>query len=229
MDDWGTKMLATVSTVAEVVACGLGLPMDAFTSKMQMGPHLLAPTGSLVLHVCFLMHGWCTGYHWERLLYSALHAGTDLQSYGVLGSCYAGYHYDLNFLTIHGKSRFPGLAVWLQDGRRLPVSIPSGCLLIQAGKQIEWLTNGHVRAGMHEVSLFQPSGSYILYGHLAHLEVVLRQAIYDVLADRISLCCLEVLVVCSRWCAQRPPAQPSPESQLRANLCGGCLQLSLLT
>ncbi|EIE25459.1 Clavaminate synthase-like protein [Coccomyxa subellipsoidea C-169] len=121
MDDWGTKMLATVSTVAEVVACGLGLPADAFTSRMHMGPHLLAPTG------------------------------TDLGTYGALGSCYAGYHYDLNFLTIHGKSRFPGLAVWLQDGRRMPVSIPSGCLLIQAGKQIEWLTNGHVRAGMHEV------------------------------------------------------------------------------
>lgn len=85
-----------------------------------------------------------------------MHAGTDLQNYGALGSCYAGYHYDLNFLTIHGKSRFPGLAVWLQDGRRLPVSIPSGCLLIQAGKQIEWLTNGHIRAGMHEVHFFHP-------------------------------------------------------------------------
>lgn len=79
-------------------------------------------------------------------------AGTDLGTYGALGSCYAGYHYDLNFLTIHGKSRFPGLAVWLQDGRRMPVSIPNGCLLIQAGKQIEWFTNGHVRAGMHEVT-----------------------------------------------------------------------------
>lgn len=62
----------------------------------------------------------------------------------------AGWHYDLNFLSAHGKSRFPGLAVWLQDGRRLPVSIPDGCLLLQAGKQLEWLTGGHVRAGMHE-------------------------------------------------------------------------------
>ena len=24
---------------------------------------------------------------------------------------FAGYHYDLNFLTIHGKARFPGLYV----------------------------------------------------------------------------------------------------------------------
>lgn len=48
MDGWGTKMLATVSTVAEVVACGLGLPADAFASRMHMGPHLLAPTGRIL-------------------------------------------------------------------------------------------------------------------------------------------------------------------------------------
>ena len=46
MDEWGSKMLATVSTVAEVVAAGLGLPADAFTSRMHLGPHLLAPTGA---------------------------------------------------------------------------------------------------------------------------------------------------------------------------------------
>lgn len=65
--------------------------------------------------------------------------------------CYAGYHYDLNFLTIHGKSRFPGLFVWLRNGKRVAVKIPSGCLFIQAGKQLEWLTGGYVKAGMHEV------------------------------------------------------------------------------
>ena len=30
--------------------------------------------------------------------------------------------------------------------------IPDGCLLIQAGKQMEWLTGGAVKAGFHEVS-----------------------------------------------------------------------------
>ena len=68
-----------------------------------------------------------------------------------MGNCIAGYHYDLNFLTVHGKARFPGLFVWLRDGRRVAVSIPTGCLLLQAGRQLEWLTAGHVRAGMHEV------------------------------------------------------------------------------
>jgi hypothetical protein len=99
---------------------------------------------------------------------------------------------DLNLLTIHGKSRYPGLFIWLRDGRRVPVVVPDGCLLLQAsaahnaranaasafasmlrhrarvrpwfshagacaqaGKQLEWLTGGHVKAGMHEV-LFTP-------------------------------------------------------------------------
>ena len=39
-----------------------------------------------------------------------------------------------NFLTIHGKSRFPGLFIWLRDGRRLPVAVPEGCLLLQASR-----------------------------------------------------------------------------------------------
>ena len=70
------------------------------------GPHLLAPTGS------------------------------DLSKYGHLNNVFAGYHYDLNFLTIHGRSRFPGLFIWLKDGRKVPVKVPEGCLLLQAGKQV---------------------------------------------------------------------------------------------
>ena len=50
MDEWGARMLASVSTVAEVVARGLGLPADAFTSRMHLGPHLLAPTGACRIH-----------------------------------------------------------------------------------------------------------------------------------------------------------------------------------
>ncbi|KAK9814525.1 hypothetical protein WJX72_007371 [[Myrmecia] bisecta] len=121
MDGWGQKMLAAVETVAAMAAVGFGLPVGTFTQRMHLGPHLLAPTGA------------------------------NLEIHNQLGTCYAGYHYDLNFLTIHGKSRFPGLFVWLRDGRRVPVRIPDGCLFIQAGKQMEWLTGGHVRGGYHEV------------------------------------------------------------------------------
>ncbi|OAY40079.1 uncharacterized protein LOC110625273 [Manihot esculenta] len=121
MDSWGHKMISAIEAVAEMAAIGFGLPKDAFTSIMKQGPHLLAPTGS------------------------------DLGCYGQEGTVFAGYHYDLNFLTIHGRSRFPGLNIWLRNGQKVEVKVPLGCLLIQTGKQIEWLTAGDCIAGMHEV------------------------------------------------------------------------------
>ncbi|XP_042421624.1 uncharacterized protein LOC122009506 [Zingiber officinale] len=75
----------------------------------------------------------------------------NLQRHGTLGTVFAGYHYDLNFLTIHGRSRFPGLNIWLRNGQKMEVKVPFGCLLIQNGKQLEWLTAGECLAGMHEV------------------------------------------------------------------------------
>ena len=82
--------------------------------------------------------------------------GSDLARYASPGTVFAGFHYgalcqpsacvhrplthhrvwaDLNFLTIHGKSRFPGLFIWLRDGRRVSVVVPDGCLLIQVRPQ----------------------------------------------------------------------------------------------
>ena len=219
MDGWGSKMLVAVETAAEMAARGFGLEPDAFTRRMRMGPHLLAPTGASLTQRGLLALGgtWSSEVAWllrgcnakkvlrmrtvlscrrslqastglkayqcvSRAHSSCLHmhwfftsnsqaqlrrggryvpwpasytlcncTGADLGAHGQRGAVLAGWHYDLNFLSAHGKSRFPGLAVWLQDGRRLPVSIPDGCLLLQAGKQLEWLTGGHVRAGMHEV------------------------------------------------------------------------------
>lgn len=121
MDSWGTKMLEAVSTTASILARGFGLEEDAFTQRMHLGPHLLAPTGA------------------------------DLEKYSSPGTVIAGFHYDLNFLTIHGKSRYPGLHIWIRNGQRVPVRIPDGCLLVQAGKQMEWLTGGAIQAGFHEV------------------------------------------------------------------------------
>jgi isopenicillin N synthase-like dioxygenase len=121
MDSWGNAILNTVQTVAEMTAVGLGLPKDTLRKMMEHGPHLLAPTGS------------------------------DLEFFGSSGTVFANFHYDLNFLTIHGRSRFPGLFIWLRDGTKSIVKVPKGCLLIQAAKQLEWLTGGEIRAGFHEV------------------------------------------------------------------------------
>ncbi|KAG0457629.1 hypothetical protein HPP92_022786 [Vanilla planifolia] len=110
MDLWGSKMISAIVVVAEMAAIGFNLPKDAFTSLMNQGPHLLGPTGS------------------------------NLHHHGFEGIVFAGYHYDLNFLTIHGRSRFPGLNIWLSNGQKVEVKVPVGCLLIQAGKQLDCFT-----------------------------------------------------------------------------------------
>ncbi len=46
MNKWGNMMIEACFTAAEMAAIGLGLAADTFTSKMNLGPHLLAPTGS---------------------------------------------------------------------------------------------------------------------------------------------------------------------------------------
>jgi hypothetical protein len=76
--------------------------------------------------------------------------GSDLGRFDI-GTVFAGVHYDLNFLTIHGKSNYGGLYVWLRNGQKKRVRIPDGCLLLQAGAQLEYLTGGECLAGYHEV------------------------------------------------------------------------------
>ncbi|KAI1171763.1 Clavaminate synthase-like protein [Nemania sp. FL0916] len=123
MTKWGESMKSAVSSLAQMAAVGLGLPAETFCDAGRYGPHLLAPTAS------------------------------DLSKYGQKDTILAGFHTDLNFLTIHGRSRYPGLHVWARNtGRRIGVKIPAGNhLLVQAGKQLEHLTGGLVKAGFHEV------------------------------------------------------------------------------
>ncbi|KAI9095775.1 hypothetical protein DFS34DRAFT_162159 [Phlyctochytrium arcticum] len=121
MNTWGGLMHTAVQVLAEMLAVGFNLPKNTFVDLAKYGPHLLAPTGS------------------------------DLERYGKVGTVLAGFHTDLNLLTIHGKSRFPGLHIWTRSGKKLLAKIPDGCLLVQAGKQLEYLTGGTVRAGFHEV------------------------------------------------------------------------------
>ncbi|GAA5869234.1 hypothetical protein JCM16303_000402 [Sporobolomyces ruberrimus] len=122
MEQWGTQIKQAVEGVSEMLAVGLGLERDTLTKAAEFGSHLLAPTA------------------------------TDLKKYGKEGEIFAGFHTDLNFLTIHGRSRYPGLNIWARNtGKRLEVKLPPGCLLVQAGKQLEHLTAGLILAGYHEV------------------------------------------------------------------------------
>ena len=78
-------------------------------------------------------------------------AGCDLGAHAAEGAVFAGYHYDFNFLTVHGRARYPALCAWLRNGTRVPVRVPEGCLLLQAGRELAWLTGGDILEGMHEV------------------------------------------------------------------------------
>lgn len=120
MDNWGSMMKDGCFLAAEMAAIGMGLPKEAFTDKMNMGPHLLAPTGS------------------------------DLDKHAK-GTVFAGFHYDFNFLTIHGRSRYPGLYIWLRNLEKVAVKVPEGCVLLQSGAMFERLTGGYVLSGFHEV------------------------------------------------------------------------------
>jgi len=99
----------------------MGIDKDTFKNKMRGGAHLLAPTGS------------------------------DLEKFNQEGTVFAGFHYDIAFLTIHGKSRYPGLSVWTREWKKKAVRIPEGCLFVQAGLSFEHITGGYVLAGFHEV------------------------------------------------------------------------------
>jgi len=131
MNSWGSKMLDAILEVASMAALGFGLPVHTFREMMHHGPHLLAPTAS------------------------------NFSKHTAVGTVLAGFHYDLNLMTIHGKSRFPGLYIWTRDGQRVPVRVPDGCLFLQAGKQFEHLTAGHVLAGFHEVVISEDTAAAV--------------------------------------------------------------------
>lgn len=112
MDGWGDLMKDSCFTVSEMLALGFGWQKDELTKRLKGATHLLAPTGS------------------------------NLARFNKEDDILSGFHYDLNFITIHGKSRYPGLYVWTREGQKMAVKVPEGCLLIQASKQLEWLTGG---------------------------------------------------------------------------------------
>ncbi|KAH9937218.1 Clavaminate synthase-like protein [Fomitopsis serialis] len=124
METWGKSMKNAVEDLGEMICIGLGLPREFFRDAGRYGPHLLAPTAS------------------------------DLVKYGQKDTILAGFHTDLNFLTIHGRSRYPGLNIWARNtGKRIPVKFPptGRYLLVQAGKQLEHFSGGLIKAGYHEV------------------------------------------------------------------------------
>lgn len=121
MNRWGSMIKSGSDTAMEMLAVGFGLESNYFIKRGKFGPHLLAPTA------------------------------TKLKGKQV-GDVFAGFHTDLNALSVHGRSRYPGLHIWARStGKKLIVSVPPACLLVQVSKQLEHISNGLLIAGYHEV------------------------------------------------------------------------------
>lgn len=144
---FGLTVPFSVGNLSEMASIGLGLPRETFKDAGRYGHVCLN-----FFHSCLAtMKGLTTPPGSPHLLAPT---ASDLEKYGEKDTILAGFHTDLNFLTIHGRSRYPGLNIWARNtGKRIPVKFPSTgrYLLVQAGKQLEHLSGGLVKAGYHEV------------------------------------------------------------------------------
>mgnify|MGYP001949971174 CR=1 FL=1 len=68
-----------------------------------------------------------------------------------LGDVITAFHRDFSLVTVHGKCRYSGLYAWLLTGEKFRVQLPQNHVLVQSGRQLEWLTGGYLQAGWHEV------------------------------------------------------------------------------
>lgn len=109
MEIWGQQIKSCAEGVVRMLAVGLGMEEMALLDEAgKYGPHLLAPTS------------------------------VDLRKNGQLDNIFAGFHSDLNFISLHGRSRYPGLHIWARNsGKRLGARMETGHILVQAGKQLE--------------------------------------------------------------------------------------------
>ena len=129
MNRWGESMLSDTDFLLGALAQHYDLSPEVFSTKG--GAHYVAPTG------------------------------TPLNKFKV-GKVVVRLHADMGLLTGHEKSiayfsksgrKAPcgGLIVWTKAGKKIRVVVPDGCRLFQAGHQLEFLTDGRIKAGLHQV------------------------------------------------------------------------------
>lgn len=129
MNRWGKNMLSDTDMLLDVLAEHYGLPAKVFSTKG--GAHYVAPTGTR-------MNRFYVGKVVVRL-----HSDMGLLT---------GHEKSIAYFSKSGKiAPCGGLIVWTADGRRVRVVVPEGCRLFQAGMQLEYVTGGKIRAGMHQV------------------------------------------------------------------------------
>ena len=65
------------------------------------------------------------------------------------GDVITGFHRDFGLITTHTPTRFEGMSAWLLTGEKVAIKVPENHVLVQGGKQLEWMTGGYLKAGFH--------------------------------------------------------------------------------
>ena len=117
---------------------------------------------------------------------------SDLVKCVQKGTILAKFHSDINFLTIHGRSRYPSLDIWARNtGQRIGVEIlPGHNFLVQAWTY-HWWTD--IKAGFHEVvvndqtlEVSNSDANIFLCTHLAFLIRLLNDGRWNSQIDLLS-------------------------------------------
>lgn len=121
----GDYFMNLLEKLNQVISIEMGQKKEYLANMCHNGNHMIAPTMS------------------------------DLTKYGNTGTILAGFHSDISLMTIHGKSRYSGLNIWTRKNEKIRVHVPDGCFLVQAGRQLEYITGGYILSGYHEVVVEQ--------------------------------------------------------------------------
>jgi hypothetical protein len=132
MNAFGMMMLNPLFAISRMLATGLGVDPDYFVRLMHDGHHKVAPTFA--------------SFYQDR-------SPQTIQ---------AALHEDIDVFAIHAQGTHSGLFVYTETGERLRVSVPEGCLLVQAGRQLYLRMRSMVRAGEIDVEPIQPGWHEVL-------------------------------------------------------------------
>ncbi|MDO8625928.1 MAG: hypothetical protein Q7K39_00515 [Candidatus Magasanikbacteria bacterium] len=77
MDRWGAQMLASVETIAEMLALAYNLPPNTFTKHFRYAPHLLAPNGVVLDNVTLgqIFNAFHYDFNWGTIHGAASYPG----------------------------------------------------------------------------------------------------------------------------------------------------------
>lgn len=157
MNRFGMMMLDPLFEISRMLARGLGLDSDYFTRLMHNGHHKVAPT-------------FASFYR-------------DRQPHTIQ----AALHEDIDVFAIHAQGTHSGLFVYSETGERLRVSVPEGCLLVQAGRQLYLRMRSMERAGEIAVPPIQPGWHEVLVTEDAIAKVQDEISTIDEIMERTDL------------------------------------------